>query len=190
MFFFWVFSLLLVVTVTVFNSAVFHFWRPCGWWHVPLASNNYGSCRQSICWGCVPCIHSLPTRLPIQATQGKNNSRVSISLFNSSCVSLSASPLHITWLFSLLEIFEFCICCPLSMKSFFGFSIYLIEGFLSSYYYYYYYYYYFGFGCGGGGWVLLNVGHKTSGTNLAGWGWVCLTIVCLIVNTGYWLSST
>lgn len=49
----------------------FFFYRSCCWGYVPLASDNYGSSRQPICWRCFPCIHSLPTWLPFQATQGK-----------------------------------------------------------------------------------------------------------------------
>lgn len=49
----------------------FFFYRSCCWGYVPLASDNYGSSRQPICWRCFSCIHSLPTWLPFQATQGK-----------------------------------------------------------------------------------------------------------------------
>lgn len=37
---------------------------------VPLASDNYGSSRQPLCWGCVPCIHPFPSRLSLQASKG------------------------------------------------------------------------------------------------------------------------
>jgi hypothetical protein len=49
-----------------------HAYRSCCWWYVPLASNNYGPSWQPICWWGVSRIHSLPTRLPIQATQGNH----------------------------------------------------------------------------------------------------------------------
>jgi len=44
--------------------------RTCCWRHVSLASNNYGSSRQSLCWRCFPRDYSFSSRLSLQATQG------------------------------------------------------------------------------------------------------------------------
>lgn len=85
----WCLFFVLLVLLQFFNSGVDHVCRSCGWWYVPLASNNYGPSRQPICWGRVSCIHSLPTRLPIQATQGKSSTRVSIHMLYSLTVFLS-----------------------------------------------------------------------------------------------------
>lgn len=47
--------------------------RSCWWGHVSLASNNYGTAWQSLCWWCFLSEHSFPARLPLQTTKGLNS---------------------------------------------------------------------------------------------------------------------
>ena len=80
--------------------------RPSCWRHVSLASNNYGSSRQSLCWWSFSSDHSFSSRLSVQATQGTSFPPIVFPkvVLNSNCLLKSCNLFSLVFIFTCLRL--------------------------------------------------------------------------------------